>query len=120
MPLDSASYIERSSDRALFEGLRAGKYCYVLNSRQMGKSSLSVRVLAKLEKAEVRTALVDLTRIGGKNVTAAQWYAGLCDAIGVSLGLQDEMLDYFRKNTLLSPMQRFFGAIENVVMAVIQ
>jgi len=116
MPLDSQSYVARSSDKALLDGLLAGKYCYVLNSRQMGKSSLSVRVISRLEQAGVRTVLVDLTRIGGRNVTPVQWYAGLCDAIGASLNLQSEMLDYFRQNSLLSPMQRFFGAIEHIAM----
>lgn len=86
----------------------------------MGKSSLSIRVLAKLESAGVNTALIDLTRIGGRNVTAAQWYAGLCDAMGASLGLRHEMLEYFRLNAMLSPMQRFFGSIEHVAMANLQ
>ncbi len=36
VPLESPSYIERVADRALFEALSAGKFCYVLNSRQMG------------------------------------------------------------------------------------
>jgi hypothetical protein len=119
MPLDSKSYVERSSDQALFQGLLAGKYCYVLNSRQMGKSSLSIRILTKLEQSGVRTAFIDLTRIGGRNVTAPQWYAGLCDAIGANLGLRAQMLDYFRKESHLGPMQRFFGALEHVVLAQI-
>src|SRR5262245_14821823 len=88
MPLNSASYVERSSDKVLLTSLTAGKYCYVLNSRQMGKSSLSVRTMAKLDEAGFHTVLVDLTRIGGRNVTAVQWYAGLCDEIGGSLELR--------------------------------
>jgi hypothetical protein len=37
---DAPSYIERHADRDLFDGLRQGEYCFVLNTLQMGKCSL--------------------------------------------------------------------------------
>ena len=45
---DTLSYVERGADRDLFEALAHGEFCYVLNSRQMGKSSLLVRTAARL------------------------------------------------------------------------
>ncbi len=51
-------------------------------------------------------------------MTPGQWYAGLCDAVGEDFGLRNEMLDFYRQHTLLSPMQRFFGALEEVALAV--
>ena len=65
VPPGSPSYVERSADRELFEALLGGEYCYVLNSRQMGKSSLAVRTIQKLNEAGVRTAFMPWPRSGG-------------------------------------------------------
>ena len=43
VPLQLRSYVERAADAALLDALSSGKFCYVLNSRQMGKSSLCVK-----------------------------------------------------------------------------
>jgi hypothetical protein len=37
---DAPSYVERQADKDLLDGLLKGEFCYVLTSRQMGKSSL--------------------------------------------------------------------------------
>ena len=41
---DAPSYIVRQADQALSERLRGGDFCYVLTSRQMGKSSIMSRM----------------------------------------------------------------------------
>src|SRR5437660_12311036 len=75
LPPDASSYVERRADKDLLSVLLAGEYCYVLNSRQMGKSSLSVRVMGRLREAGVRTAFVGLTGLGGSWVTPEQMYS---------------------------------------------
>ncbi|MHB8636714.1 MAG: AAA-like domain-containing protein [Fimbriimonadaceae bacterium] len=113
---DATSYVDREADHILFESLSAGKFCYVLNSRQMGKSSLCVRTIRRLQAAGVRTAFVDLTKIGGRNVTPDQWYAGILVEVGRSLNLRAEVLNYWNEQALLSPVQRLFGALRDVVL----
>jgi WD40 repeat protein len=116
VPLSAESYVARSADKQLLDSLLAGKFCYVLNSRQMGKSSLCVRTIAKLRESGVRTALVDLTKIGGRNVTPDQWYAGLMSDIGRELNLRAQVLSAWKEYLHLSPMQRFFEVLREVVL----
>src|SRR6516165_7751471 len=73
---DAPSYIERRADRELSEGLLQGEFCYVLTSRQMGKSSLMVRTVKRLRENDVAVAVLDLTAIG-QNLNLEQWYDGL-------------------------------------------
>src|SRR5690349_18806762 len=83
---DSPSYVERAADRELLAALRNGEYCYVLDSRQKGKSSLMSRALARLREEGIACAKLDLQRFGA-NLDAERWYASLLNAIGQDLGL---------------------------------
>jgi WD40 repeat protein len=120
LPPAAPSYIQRQADRDLLRFMREGEFCYVLNARQMGKSSLSVRTMAALKDAGVRTVFIDLTKLGGRNVTADQWYAGLLAEIGRALGLRQEFVKYFVEHKELGAMQRFFGAIREVGLEQIE
>src|SRR5258708_2469822 len=116
LPHDASSYVERKADKDLLSALLDGEYCYVLNSRQMGKSSLSVRTMNRLREAGVRTAFIDLTGIGGSSVTPEQWYAGILAEIGRALGLRKEMLAHWAEHKSDALITRFFGAIREVAL----
>jgi hypothetical protein len=112
---DAPSYVERGADRELFDGLLRGEFCYVLTSRQMGKSSLMVRTASTLRDQGVVVVVLDLTSIG-QNVTPEQWYHGLLMRVGRQLELEDALERFWDAHPKLSPVQQFFGALRDVVL----
>jgi hypothetical protein len=112
---DAPSYVKRQADDKLYKELSAGQFCYVLTSRQMGKSSLVVRTSVRLRADDVAVAVLDLTAIG-QNVTAEQWYEGLLNLIGQQLDLEDELEEFWLDNRRIGPLQRWMRAIREVVM----
>jgi WD40 repeat protein len=112
---DAPSYVERRADEELFSVLQRDEFCHVLTARQMGKSSLMLRTAAKLQRAGVAVAVLDLTAIG-QNLTTEQWYSGLVLQLGERLDIEDELLEFWASQTHLGPMQRWVKALRKVVL----
>ncbi|MEQ1908769.1 MAG: AAA-like domain-containing protein [Vicinamibacterales bacterium] len=118
LPLDVPTYVERDADAELFDELRHGHFCYVLTSRQMGKTSLIVRTRKRLADIGVASVAIDITAIG-TNVTEEQWYTGQADEIATSLGLPDSAMEWWEQRSDLGPVQRFSRFLADQVLAAV-
>jgi len=119
LPPNAPSYIERAADDELLQQVQSGKFCYVLTTRQMGKSSLMVRVANQVRRSGTLTAIVDLSAFGSdpKSVTVDQWYYGIAERIFRELGLRQE-LDWWGQYALLPPVLRLVHFFRDIVLGM--
>jgi len=121
LPINSPTYVVRQADRYLYKALKQGQFCYILNARQMGKSSLQVQTINRLQSEGIQCSAIDLSAIGNQNITIEQWYAGLIYTLAGNLNLLDRIniLGWWKERKILSPVQRFAQFISEVILTEI-
>ncbi len=72
LPIDHPTYVERKADNTLLHELKAEEFCFVINARQMGKSSLRIRTMQRLQDEGFTCVTINLDSIG--RTPKKDWY----------------------------------------------
>ena len=117
---EAPSYIVRPADEELFGLTQGGEFCNVLAARQMGKSSLMVRTANRLHEAGVRTAILDISSLGGGLSTPEAWFFGFLDELALQLGLKEDVGAWWEAHASHNAVQLFSNFLRDVVLTDIQ
>ena len=112
----ASTYVVRQADKDLYQSLKLGMFCYVLNSRQMGKSSLRVRTMAKLKRDGMRCIAFEMRELCVHQVTEDEFYGGFVSHLVSELNLDIDLEEWWRRNSFIHPSLRLSKFVEEILL----
>ncbi len=112
----ASTYVVRQADSQLYERLKIGKFCYLLNCRQMGKSSLRVQTMARLKKEGVACVAFEMRELCLHEVTEEEFYGGFVSYLVSEFNLDIDLESWWYGYTLIHPARRLTKFIEEVLL----
>jgi hypothetical protein len=82
----------------------------------MGKSSLRVQTMHRLQSEGVGCAAIDMTLIGTQQITPEQWYATLVAFLAYKFQIKQNIRNWWRERQELSLVSRLSEFIETVLL----
>jgi len=116
LPANAPSYIKRDADDKLYEALIHNKYCYVLNYRQVGKSSLKNSCANRLEKIGHQCIHIELTAIGSNDIDIEKWYFSFMYIFIKKLNLSQKKFVECWRNKNLTVISRVALIIDEIIL----
>jgi hypothetical protein len=120
LPEEAPSYVVRKADFDFYQSLKEGMLCYVLNSRQMGKSSLRVRTMAKLKREGFACVAFDMTELCVNQVTEDEFYSGFVSHLASELNLDIDLQHWWYEHSFIQPSLRLSKFVEEVILQLPQ
>ena len=109
-------YIERPEDARVLGLLLDHQFVNIISPRQMGKSSLMIRVLQELESSGVRAVHIDMSTLVEFSADADVFYTEFLTKIGFELKLPIRVEEWWKAHASKSTNRRLIEFFQSVVL----
>lgn len=117
---NAPSYLKRNADDEYYQALLNGEFCYVLNARQTGKSSLKIQTMSRLQKNNIHCVTIDLGLIGTQNLSCEQFYASFLGLLVKGLKIDLTLGKWWRDHEHLSCIEKINYFFDQIILEKLQ